>query len=77
MYLRSSDKATGVKNFHSAVGNQLIRRDLVLKALQQKLSPRNGLSALHFQYAKSLEKPLAVGLLGVGQQGRRLLGGRQ
>ena len=73
MYLHASDKASGVGNFHSAVGSKLIRRDMISKALRQGLSPRHGLEPLHFQYAKTLEKPLIVGLLGTGQQGLRLL----
>ena len=73
MYLRASDKASGVENFHSAVGSKLIRRELVTKALRQGLSPRHGLEPLHFKYAKTLEKPLVVGVLGAGQQGLRLL----
>ncbi len=50
-----------------------IRRDLIAKAVRQGLAPGNGLEPLHFQYAKKLEKPLVVGLLGTGQQGMRLL----
>ena len=73
MYLHASDKASGVENFHSAVGSKLIRRELVTKALRQGLSPRHGLEPLHFKYAKTLEKPLVVGVLGAGQQGLRLL----
>ncbi|MGO9113972.1 MAG: Gfo/Idh/MocA family protein [Thermoguttaceae bacterium] len=73
MYLRASDKATGVANFHSAVGSTLIRRDLITKALHDGLAPRHGLEAVHFKYAKSLEKPLVAGVLGAGQQGLRLL----
>jgi predicted dehydrogenase len=73
MYLRANEKASGVENFQSAVGSKLIRRDLITKALKQGLSIRNGLEPLHFNYAKGLEKPLAVGLLGTGQQGLRLL----
>jgi len=73
MYLRASDKASGVENFHSAVGSKLIRRELVTKALRQGLTPRHGLEPLQFSYAKTLEKPLVVGLLGTGRQGLRLL----
>ena len=73
MYLRASDKVSGVENFQSAVGSKPIRREMVTKALRQGLSPRHGLEAEHFRYAKTLEKPLAVGLLGAGQQGLRLL----
>ncbi len=53
MYLRASDKASGVENFQSAVGSKLIRRELVTKALRQGLSPRHGLEPLHFKYAKT------------------------
>ena len=73
MYLHASDKASGVENFHSAVGSKLIRREMITEALRKGLSPRNGLEQEHFKYAKSLDKPLAVGVLGVGQQGVRLL----
>ena len=73
MYLRASDKVSGVENFQSAVGSKPIRREMVTKALRQGLSPRHGLEAEHFRYAKTLEKPLVVGLLGAGQQGLRLL----
>ena len=73
MYLRASDKATGVENFQSAVGSKLIRRELVTKALRQGLTSLRGLEPEHFKYAKTLEKPLAVGLLGAGRQGLRLL----
>ncbi len=69
MYLRASDKVTGVANFHSAVGHRLIRREMITKALGQGISPRQS----QFQYANKLEKPLVVGLLGAGQQGVRLL----
>ena len=73
MYLRASEKASGVANFQSAVGNKLIRREMITKALHEGLSPRHGLEPMHFQYSKSLEKPLVVGVLGAGQQGLRLL----
>jgi len=73
MYLRASDKVSGVTNFYSAVGNKLIRRDMINEALRQGLSLRHGMEPLQFQYAKKLEKPLVAGLLGAGQQGRRLL----
>jgi len=73
MYLRASDKASGVTNFYSAVGNKLIRREMISAAMRQGLSLRHGMEPLQFQYAKRLEKPLVVGLLGTGQQGLRLL----
>ena len=73
MYLRASEKASGVENFHSAVGSKLIRRELVTKAQRKGLSPRHGSEAMHFGYAEKLEKPLAVGVLGAGRQGVRLL----
>ncbi|MEI8373898.1 MAG: Gfo/Idh/MocA family oxidoreductase [Planctomycetota bacterium] len=73
MYLRASDKVSGVENFHSAVGSNLIRRNLVTKALHDGLSPRHGLEAEHFKYGKPKDGPLVVGILGTGQQGLRLL----
>ena len=73
MYLRASDKVSGVENFHSAVGSKLIRRALVTKALHDGLSPRHGLGAEHFQYGKPKDGPLVVGILGTGQKGLRLL----
>jgi len=73
MYLRASDKVTGVANFHRAVGSKLISRSLITKALHDGLAPRHGLEAVHFKYAKRLEKPLVVGVLGSGQQGLRLM----
>src|SRR5271157_1779437 len=73
MYLRASDKVTGVANFHRAVGSKLISRCLITKALHDGLAPRHGLEAVHFKYAKRLEKPLVVGVLGSGQQGLRLM----
>ena len=73
MYLRSNHKTLGAGNFHSAVGNKLIRGDLVQQALRQGLAPKKGLSAFVFKYDKSLEKPLAVGIIGTGTQGLRLL----
>lgn len=72
MYLCAGDKAIGVRNFHSVAGSKPVRRDLAAKAVRQSLAPRNGLEAAVFNY-KPPEKPLAVGLLGAGQQGRRLL----
>jgi len=63
MYLRASDKATGVKNFHSAVGSKLMKG----------LTPPAGLEPLRFDYAASLAKPLVVGVLGFGRQGQRLV----
>ena len=72
MYLCAGDKAIGAKNFQSAAGSKQFRRDLAAKAVRQNLSPRNGLEAVVFGY-KPPEKPLTVGLLGAGQQGRRLL----
>ena len=73
MYLRASDKASGVENFHSAVGSKLIRRELVNKALREGLSPRHGLEPLGFKYTKPQNGPLVVGLIGTGRQGLRLL----
>ena len=73
MYLRASDKASGVENFHSAVGSKLIRRELVDEGPAAGAHARHGLEALQFPYAKTLEKPLAVGVLGTGRQGLRLL----
>jgi predicted dehydrogenase len=72
MYLHANEKVIGVKNFHSAVGSPLIRRAMIQKALKQGLLPGKGLEAAVFGY-KPPEKPLAVGLLGAGQQGLRLL----
>jgi predicted dehydrogenase len=72
MYLHANEKVIGVKNFHSAVGSPLIRRAMIQKALKQGLLPGKGLEAAIFGY-KPPEKPLAVGLLGAGQQGLRLL----
>ena len=72
MYLCAGDKAIGAKNFQSARGSKPFRRELATKALRRGISPRNGLEAVVFDY-KPPEKPLAVGLLGAGQQGRRLL----
>ncbi len=72
MYLHANEKTIGVKNFHAALGNRLIRRAMVEKAQKQGLSPGKGLEAAIFGY-KPPEKPLAVGLLGAGQQGLRLL----
>ena len=60
------------RNFHSAAGSKQFRRDLAVKAVRQNLAPQNGLEAVVFNY-KPLQKPLAIGLLGAGQQGRRLL----
>jgi predicted dehydrogenase len=73
MYLRASDKAAGVGNFHSAVATKLIGGEQVLKAHEKGLAPRHGLEPVRFEYASSLEKPVGVGLIGVGQQGLRLL----
>lgn len=72
MYLHANEKVIGVKNFHSAVGSPLVRRAMIQKALKQGLLPGKGLEAAIFGY-KPLEKPLVVGLLGAGQQGRRHL----
>jgi predicted dehydrogenase len=72
MYLHASDKTTGVENFHAAIANPLLRRAMIQKALRQGLLPGKGLEAAIFNY-RPPEKPLAVGLLGAGQQGRRLL----
>jgi predicted dehydrogenase len=73
MYLRASDKASGVGNFHVAIGSKLIGGARVLKAHQDGLSPRHGLEPFCFGYPKALEKPLGVGLIGAGRQGQRLL----
>jgi predicted dehydrogenase len=72
MYLCAGDKAIGARNFHSVAGSKQFRRELAAEAVRQNLSPRNGLEAAVFSY-KPPENPLAVGLLGAGQQGRRLL----
>jgi predicted dehydrogenase len=72
MYLHANEKVIGVKNFHSAIGSPLIRRAMIQKALKQGLMPGKGLEAAIFGY-KPPEKPVAVGLLGAGQQGLRLL----
>jgi predicted dehydrogenase len=73
MYLYANDKATGVANFQSALGSKLVRHDPITRALREGISPRKGLEPAHFQYAQKLDKPLAVGLLGGGRQGLRLL----
>ncbi len=73
MYLHASDKACGVGNFHSAVGSKLIRREMATKALKAGLTPRHGLGPLGFKYTKPQGGPLAVGVLGAGRQGQRLL----
>ncbi len=73
MYLRSDEKEIGKVNFHAAAGSKPIRREFLLKAIRAGLTPRSGLGGYYFHYDKSLEKPLAVGVIGTGQQGCRLL----
>ena len=73
MYLRSDEKELGKENFFAAVGSKPIRRDFLQKAARQGLTLRGGLGGYYFNYGKSLDKPLVVGMLGAGRQGCRLL----
>jgi predicted dehydrogenase len=72
MYLRAEERELGKENFAAAIGSKGGRREFLMKAIRQGLTPRSGLGGYYFNYKKP-EKPLAVGLLGAGEQGRRLI----
>ncbi len=73
MYLRANDKASGVENFHSAVGSKLIRRELVTKALRQGLIAAARPGSRRNSVIQGAGEAAGRGLLGTGQQGLRLL----
>jgi predicted dehydrogenase len=72
MYLRSDERELGKENFHAAVGSKPVRREFLQKGLRQGLTLRSGLSGYYFKYEKVTE-PLRVGVIGTGEQGRRLI----
>ena len=73
MYLCAGDKAIGAKNFHTAVGSKPVRRDLAIEGRATRTFAAERAGGGVFGY-KPPEKPLAVGLLGAGQQGRGCCG---
>ena len=72
MYLHASDKASGVENFQSAVGSKPIRRKLVTRPSAKGFRPGTAWNRCTSSMPSPV-KPLAVGVLGAGQQGLRLL----
>jgi predicted dehydrogenase len=72
MYLRSDERELGKENFLAAIGSKPVRREFLDKGIRQGLNLRNGLGGHYFKYEKVTE-PLRVGVIGAGEQGRRLI----
>ena len=77
MYLRASEKASGVENFHSAVGSKLIRRELITKALHAGAFAPARPGAAHFKYAKTAGQAAGRGPARRRPARASLAGGRQ
>lgn len=72
MYLRLDERELGKENFCAAIASKPVRREFLKKIVRQDLTVRNGLGAYYFNYGKPSE-PLRVGVIGCGEQGRRLI----
>ena len=80
MKITDDQKKLGNENFYSACGSKLIVGDEVRagepfhkKAIDGKLSSKNGMGALYFDYGK-IDKPVKIGIIGTGDEGGVLIG---
>ena len=73
MHLTSEQRTLGQENFYAAIGNNLLRRDLLKKVNAQELQSGKGLGNAFFGY-EPIEKPVRVAVLGTGDEGSILIG---
>ena len=73
MYLHASDKICGEGNFHQRRRQQADPPRFGDQGPEGRAYPAHGLGPVGFRYTKPQGGPLAVGLLGTGRQGQRLL----
>ena len=73
MHITSEQRSIGQENFYAAIGNNLLRRDLLKKVNAQELKSGNGLGREFFGYG-TIEKPIRVAVLGTGDEGSILIG---
>jgi len=73
MNLTPEEREIGKQNFHAAIGSEHTRRDFLKKGLAATVVGGGGLGAFYFGY-KSIEKKVAVGVIGTGDEGSVLIG---
>lgn len=72
MHLSKEQKDLGKENFYNVVGHT--RREFLMGGLLAGAASGAGLGAMYFNYGKTVDNPVRIGIIGTGDEGSVLIG---